>query len=231
MKSSDLKSARGKAGWTQARLAKKLGVTQAYLSLLESGKRPMPAHFARRLTRLFGLPATLLPVSTAPVSRERVTNEWFGAQLARLGYPGFSYRKRPGATLHPTEVLLAGLAFQKLEPRMVEALPWLLLRYEGLNQEQLVTRAKMNDLQNRLGFVVSLARKVAESQPKFLGRRQDLRDLEEVLEPSRLAREETFGQGHDSEGLRSWLRGQQSEMAGHWNLLTDLRPEHLPYAR
>jgi hypothetical protein len=79
--------------------------------------------------------------------------------------------------------------------------------------------------------MVSLARKVAESKPEFERRLQDLRHLEQVLEPSRLAREDVFGQGHASGGLRAWLTSKQSEAAGHWNLLTDLKPEHLPYAR
>jgi hypothetical protein len=29
---------------------------------------------------------------------------------------------------------------------------------------------------------------------------------------------------------RRWLRQQRPPQAEHWNLLTDLRPEHLPYA-
>lgn len=231
MKSLVLKAAREKAGWTQVHLAKKLGVTQAYLSLMEAGKRHVPPHLVRRLTRLLDLPATFLPLKEQSVSKVHATNEWLEANLARLGYPGFVYRKRPGAKLHPAEVLMAGLAFEDLEPRLVEALPWLLLHFDGLSREQLVACAKARDLQNRLGFMVSLARSVAESKREFEGRRQALRDLEESLEPSRLAREEAFGQGNASEGLRAWLRRKQSDAAGHWNLLTDLRPEHLPYAR
>ncbi len=231
MKGTLLKEARERAGWTQVSLAKKLGVTQAYLSLLETGKRHLPVHLARRLTLLLDLPATMLPVLPPSVSRGSLTNDWFEAQLARLGYPGLAHRKRRGTKHHPAEVLLAGLAFENLEPRLVEALPWLLLHYDGLDQEQLVMHAKARDLQNRLGFMVSLAREVAELKQEFETRRQGLRLLEEALEPSRLAREETFGQGHASEGLRAWLRSRQSESAGHWNLLTDLKPEHLPYVR
>jgi hypothetical protein len=57
-----------------------------------------------------------------------------------------------------------------------------------------------------------------------------LRLLEEALEQSRLAREETFGQGRASERLCDWLREERSDAAKHWNLLTDLKVEHLPYA-
>ena len=226
-----LKAAREKAGWTQARLAKRLGVTQAYLSLMESGKRRVPLRLAHRLARVLELPPTMLPVMTRPVSKDRPTNDWFEAQLARLSYPGFAHRKRRGAVRHPAEVLLAALAFDELEPRLVEALPWLLLHYEGFDLERLVADAKAQDLQNRLGFTVALARQVAERKEVFERRLPELRHFEAALEPSRLARKETFGQGHTHERLREWLNRERSEAARHWNLLTDLKPEQLPYAR
>jgi len=132
---------------------------------------------------------------------------------------------------HPAEVLLAGLALDELEPRLVEALPWLLLHHEGLDVERLVADAKARDLQNRLGFMVALARQVAERKKEFGGRLPELRRLEGALGPSRLAREETFGQGHAHERLRKWLRRERSNAARYWNLLTDLKAEHLPYAK
>ena len=39
MKSQELKQARQHRGWTQEEAASHLGVTQAYLNLLENGKR------------------------------------------------------------------------------------------------------------------------------------------------------------------------------------------------
>jgi transcriptional regulator with XRE-family HTH domain len=230
MECAVFRGARKKAGWTQVNLARKLGVTQAYLSLVESGKRRVPPRLARQLTRLLDLPPTMLPVTMTSMSKDRPTNDWFEAQLARLNYPGYAYRRRPGPVRHPAEVLLAGLAFDDLEPRLVEALPWLLLRHEGLDVGQLVAEAKARDLQNRLGFTVALARQVAERKKEFERRLPELRRLEEVLEPSRLAREETFGQGRAHERLREWLRRKRSNAARHWNLLTDLKAEHLPYA-
>ena len=231
MNGETLRAARNKAGWTQAKLARRLGVTQAYLSLMESGRRRVPLHLAHRLARLLEMPPTVLPVMTAQVSGNRPTNEWLVTQLARLSYPGFAYRTRPGVMRHPAEVLLAALALDDLEPRVMEALPWLLLRYEGFDMERLVAAAKARDLQNRLGFTVALARQVAESKPEFAGRLPELRQLELALEPSRLAREETYGQGHPHEGLREWLSRERSDTARHWNLLTDLRSDHLSYAR
>ncbi len=226
-----LKAAREKAGWKQVNLARRLGVTQAYLSLMESGRRRVPARLAHRLARLLDLPPTMLPLMTTPVSKGRPTNDWFEAQLAHLSYPGFAYRKRPGAVRHPAEVLLAALAFDELEPRLVEALPWLLLHYEGFDLERLVAAAKAQNLQNRLGFTVVLARQVAERKQGFERRLPELRHFEAALEPSRLAREETFGQGHAQVRLREWLKKERSAAARHWNLLTDLKSEQLPYAR
>src|SRR5882724_1557926 len=115
MNGTALKEARETAGWTQVGLAKSLDLTQAYLSLMESGKRRVPHRLAYRLARLLGMSPTMLPVMTKPVSKDRPTNDWFEAQLARLSYPGFVYRKRPGAVRHPAEVLLAALAFDELE--------------------------------------------------------------------------------------------------------------------
>ncbi len=212
-------------------LARRLGVTQAYLSLMEAGKRRVPPRLARRLTRLLDLPPTMLPVSSTSTSKDRPTNDSFEVQLARLGYPGYAYRKRPGPMRHPAEVLLAGLAFDDLEPRLVEALPWLLLRHEGIDVGRLVADAKARDLQNRLGFMVALARQVAERKKEFERRLPELRLMEEALEHSRLALEETFGQGHPHERLREWLRTERSDAAKYWNLLTDLKVEHLPYAK
>lgn len=230
MNGAVLKRARSGAGWTQSRLADKLGVTQAYLSLMESGGRRVPPRLARRVARLLDLPPTVLSVDTSSTSRHPLTDRWVEAQLARLGYPGYAYRNRPGAVHHPEEVLLAGLSLDELDPRLAEALPWLLLRYEGVDERRLADQAKLRNLQNRLGFVVALARQAAERNPGFRRRVEGLTRFEEALEPSRLAREETLGQPHASGRLRAWLREERSDTARHWNLLSDLKVEHLPYA-
>ncbi len=230
MNGTALREARERGGWTQVRLAEKLGVTQAYLSLMETGKRRVPPRLARMLTRLLDLPPTMLPVTTFLASKKRSTNDWLTAQLARLGYPGFAYQKRPGPVHNPAEVLLEGLALDSLEARLAEALPWMLLRYEGFDVQRLVAEAKARDLQNRLGFMVALAREVAERSKSFERRMPELHLFEKTLEPSRLAREETFAQGHVTERMREWLRKERTDAAKHWNLLTDLKVEHLPYA-
>jgi len=93
--SEELKNARHEAGWTQERLAKRLGVTQAYLSLMEGGKRRVPDRVKRHVTALFGLPPTYLPLSALPRATDPTKADVELEQgLARLGYPGLAYRKR-----------------------------------------------------------------------------------------------------------------------------------------
>jgi transcriptional regulator with XRE-family HTH domain len=230
MKGRSLREGRQRAGWTQKRLAARLGVTQAYLSLMERGRRRVPDHVARAAAGLLDLPATALPIPDDDGVGTRVTNHWVARGLSRLGYPGLAYQRRPGAKKHPVELLLRALVFDDLEPRLVEALPWLLLRFEGFDTRDLAFRAKTRDLQNRLGFTVSLARQIAASNRSYQYRLDELRQFERLLEPSRLAREDTYGRKEASPRMRKWLRSNRSRTARHWNLLTDLKVEHLPYA-
>lgn len=231
MTGTELRSARLKAGWTQSRLAGRLGVTQAYLSLLEGGKRRVPDRVKRFVASLFGLPPTCLPLSGPITLDPAAADAKLEQGLAKLGYPGLAYRSKPGARRNPSELLLMGLLVDNLDPRLAEALPWLLLRFEGFGGEELVARAKSLDLQNRLGFTVSLARRVAQRNSMYRNREGELQLLEQALERSRLAREDTYGRGEGSERMREWLRKNRSPEAEHWNLLTDLKLEHLPYAQ
>lgn len=230
MTGADLKDARRRAGWTQARLARRLGVTQAYLSLMEGGKRRVPDRLTRCAASLLHLSPVFLPLSGPETHNLAATDAKVEQDLARLGYPGFAYRKKRGERRNPGELFLMALSRDDLDPRLAEALPWLLLRFEGLDLKELVARAKSMDLQNRLGFTVSLARQVAERNPAFRNSRDELQRLEKALERSRLAREDTYGRRESSERMRAWLRENRSPAAEHWNLLTDLKPEHLPYA-
>jgi hypothetical protein len=94
------------------------------------------------------------------------------------------------------------------------------LRYWPLDRAWLVRQAKLHDLQNRLGFVVTLARRLAErvgDPHKPLA----LSDLEMELDRSRLAREDTLGRASLSGAEQAWLRENRSADARHWNVLTD----------
>jgi hypothetical protein len=192
--------------------------------MLEAGQRPLTPAVARRAMRVYRLPPTVLPpAGVAP----RVTAETLVRDLAALGYPGFAHlARRGGRAKHPGAVLLTALAQPELEARVVEALPWLLLRYWSLDPVWLVREAKVRDLQNRLGFVVSLAREVAEREGDD-PRLSALRALEAALERSRLAREDTLGRARLTEAERRWLDTHRPAAARHWNLLTDWTAEAL----
>jgi len=90
-------------------------------------------------------------------------------------------------------------------------------------------RVKVGDLQNRLGFVVSLATQVASSKGDHAAV-STLAAVEQRLERSRLVREDTLCREGMPQAERRWLGTARSPEAAHWNLLSDLRPERLPYA-
>ena len=92
MDGNSLKEARLKKSWTQEQAALALDVTQAYLSMLETGRRPVSDRFVRRALKVLNLPPTALPLRSEemglPVSSQKCD---FSAELSALGYPGFAY--------------------------------------------------------------------------------------------------------------------------------------------
>jgi transcriptional regulator with XRE-family HTH domain len=217
--------ARERKGWTQEEAAAKLGVSQAYVSQLERGKRPVTKLLLAKLQRHFDVPPTQLPAE--PATRA-VDAQALAESLGALGYPGFSHMKR-GYPRNPAQVLLAALQQDHLEARLAEALPWVVLHYPNLDWRWLVERAKLGDLQNRLAFLLVLAEKLAARQGDTTTASQ-FAALVDQLERARLAREDTFGRNSMTRAERVWLAGQRSQEAQHWNLLTDLTAERLPYA-
>jgi transcriptional regulator with XRE-family HTH domain len=215
---------------TQVQAAARLGVSQSYLAMLESGKRRLTPDLARRAMRAFDLAPTVLPPHRAGIAGPRTDASALAADLAALGYPGFAYlRPRRWKPKNPARVLLDALERDDLEARLVEALPWLIVRYWPLDQEWLVREAKLRDLQNRLGFVVTLARRLSE-RARQDGRTSVLTALEARLERSRLAREEPFCRASLAEAERRWLADHRSPDARRWNLLTDWTADALRYA-
>jgi transcriptional regulator with XRE-family HTH domain len=226
MEAQAFKEARIQKGWTQVEAARRLGMTQAYLNLLENGNRRLTPRVVRRAVSVYGLSPGVLPVEDdfvpAPTSDDRVV-EW----LAKLEYPGFAYRKTHTPRKNPYEVLLTALGQTKLDGRVAEALPWVAMTYAHPSSWLVETARKFN-LQNKLGFVVSVAREVAKSRNER-STTQGLRQLEELLEESRLAKEDFFYRPPRTESEREWLRQNRTAAAEHWNLLTDMRAEQLSY--
>jgi transcriptional regulator with XRE-family HTH domain len=224
----ELREARKTKGWTQQEAASRLGLSQTYLSLLEQGKRPVPKS---RVQRVLAVYDSLSPL-TLPLRGQK---NWAGMdglklaqQLAGLGYPGFAYM-RARASWNPAELLVAALTKDDLESRTAEALPWLVLAYSNMDWDWVIKQTKMNDIQNRLGFVVTLARSLAGRMNNTAVANR-LREVEKRLHGSVLQRELTFCNERMPPAERRWLKHNSTPEAKHWNVLSDLSPEHLSHA-
>jgi hypothetical protein len=148
-------------------------------------------------------------------------------QLAGLGYPGFAHLRSLKA--NPAAVVLGCLMQKDLEVRLAEALPWVLLTYPDMDWSWLVRHAKLHDLQNRVGFLVALAKSLAATQPQLRGALEPLSSVENQLERARLAREDTLCRDSMPAAERRWLGENRSPVARHWNMLSGLAADQLSY--
>jgi hypothetical protein len=157
-------------------------------------------------------------------SRASLKAEEATAALGAVGYPGFAYlrNRRP---LNPADLLLRALRAGDVDARVVEALPWVLLRYVDLDWAWLVREAKVDDLQNRLGFLVSVARQLAELRGEA-GTAKRLAEQEQTLEGSRLQREGAFRESL-TDAERRWLHENRPPHAAHWNMLSTVSATEL----
>lgn len=228
MTGKDLKSGREQKGWSQEQAARTLSVSQPYLSLMERGARRVPEKLARKAASAFGLSATTLPVETSWEAVQPKDANTLAMDLTSLGYPGFAHLKSKRKKKNPGEVLLSALSATNLESRVAEALPWLLLQYPELDWDSVVSAAKARDLQNRLGLVTCVARRVAEKRGEK-NKAELLRKREQVLARSRLFLEDTLCNESLTRAERRWLETNRPDEAKHWRVLTDLSAEHLSY--
>jgi transcriptional regulator with XRE-family HTH domain len=229
MNGQELREARLRRDLTQQETAEKLGVTQAYLSMLERGRRPVSYSLARRAVETLKAPPTVLPLRFAGMGAAAFGSDKLRCELAALGYPGFSHL-RAKARHNPAEVLLNALNEPDLDMRVTEGLPWLALTYADMEWDWVVQNAKLLDRQNRLGFVTTLAAQLASKadDPHRSGR---LREYVAVLDRSRLVKEDTLCHDSLTESERKWLRLNRSPEAEHWNLLTDMQAENLTHGK
>ena len=195
---------------------------------LEKGQRPITADLAGAAAALYRLSATALPVPETAPEGAAANPDKLARQLSGLGYPGFAHLAALKA--NPAAVVLEALLQKDLEVRFAEALPWVLLIYPDLDWSWLVRHAKLQDAQNRLGFLVALAKNLTAGRPEFEPALKQLTTVEQRLERARLAREDTLGRESMSTAERRWLETNRSPLARHWNLLTGLTPDQLSYA-
>ena len=215
------------AGLSQVEAAMRLRVTQAYLSMLESGRRQPSTAVVELAVEAYGASPLELPLPSVGAAGTDAVD--FAAELGVLGYPGYSHQRR-SERRNPAELLFRALAQPELEPRIVDALPWLAVRFADMEWAWVVQHAKLYDVQNRLGYVLGLAVEAAGRMhmPEAMAM---LAASRAHMERSRLAREDTLCHENMTQAERKWLRLNRTELAQHWNLLTNLEVDHLAYAK
>jgi hypothetical protein len=124
------------------------------------------------------------------------------------------------------EVLPGALLADDVDARVVEGLPWLLLRYPDVNSDRLVTYAKQHDAQNRLGFLVALASRLAAAKGDAAAT-ELLERREQALQRSLLQQDDTFSRSSLTQAERRWLVANRSPEAKRWNLLATLNVDRL----
>jgi len=218
MAAADLRTLRRQRGWNQHELARRLGVSQTLVSLWEKGTRPVPVQWLPKLHKLgLEFDATKLPMRK---DGESALLD-FAQELSNLGYPAYGYFRNGLPSWNPAQFLVMALAQPNLDRRVAEGLPWLVRHFVGMDWEWVRREAKVRDLQNRLGFMIALARKVAEEkqQPEVASQ---LARQEEVLRGSLLAKEDTFSRENMTQVERAWLLTNRSPEARAWHVLSDL---------
>jgi len=124
------------------------------------------------------------------------------------------------------DVMLGALLADDVDARVVEGLPWLLLRYPDVDWERLVAHAKRHDAQNRLGFLIALAGRLAETRGEAAAA-ELLQRREQALQRSLLQHNDAFSRTAPTEAERRWLATNRSPEARRWNLRATLNVDRL----
>ena len=205
--------------------AELLGVSQPYLSLLESGKRKLTRELAEKVVKVYELPPEKLPLAEDWEDLAEMNNDEIAETIAGLGYPKFSHLQK-GKQINPAQILFSALKKDDLDSRIAESLLWLVYTFYELDWDKLTKYAKIFDLQNRLGFVVNLARQMAEKIGDD-GKVAALSAVEMNLEKSRLLKEDVLANESITNAERTFLKTNRSRQAKFWRVLSDLSVENL----
>lgn len=230
----ELRALRQARRWTQSELARRLGMTQSWLSRIEKGDASLSAEQLLHAARIFnaGLDR-FLPRARGPASA-RIQNA-----LARLG----------ASHLHETEDALpterlseAGSVIQEVlatppSPRHVSALaPVVVEQISHLNLSHLRGRCAETGLERRLGWALDNAKRALElelgpgaSLPgrvrvKYQRALNHL-SLPHVSPPPATSAEDIFDADIASRETLKEARKVRSDISRKWRLLTFLQPE------
>jgi transcriptional regulator with XRE-family HTH domain len=220
---ANLQNVRKRRGWNQQELARRLGVSQTLISLWEHSERKLPTKRFQQLRQLgMEMDATELPMR----DKQSQSGMDYAQELSRLGYPGFAHFQNGEPSWNPAQLLVNALSENDLDRRVVEGLPWLVLRYAEMDWDWVRREAKLRDLQNRLGFTLALARRLAvqKQQGEVAAR---LGQQEEILRGSLLAKDDTYCYERMTQSERKWLQTRRSRDAAAWHVLSDLEPAYL----
>lgn len=196
-------------GLTQAEAARRWGLSQPYVSLVEQGRRPVPER----------LVAAFAPRDLPAGARPSRTSTEMSVALGNLGYPGFRYLAN-GRRGDPVVVVLEALRADDASPRVLRALPWVLAHHADLDWPRLLTQVKALTLQNALGFLASLARRLAKREGRAAVVER-LLEVERELETVRLVRERPLGR-RLAEAEARHVRAHRSALAKRWRVLSEL---------
>ncbi len=200
----DLLRWRKRNGLTQVGAASLLGVSQTYLSLLEKGARPLTAELRNRMK------------TSAGMDRQESSDDLFRAQLSALGCPGFAHVTKARTRTRPDNLLMTVLAQPNADARVVEALPWVVASFKNqFDFGAMVRQAKLQNLQNRLGFVLQVS--AVDTHEGLMATRE--------LDRARLLQEDTLCWDSMPAATREWMRANRAPLAEYWNVLTRLRSE------
>jgi hypothetical protein len=145
-----------------------------------------------------------------------------------VGQLRLEFDDEPMPRQDPAVVLLAAIACEDLEPRVLRALPWLALEFWDLDWAWAIKEARRRGKQNRLGFVVSMAEQLGARTYGNEERLAVLAATEERLFEYRVETEDTLCQSGMAEASKRWLRENRGREARLWNILTDLEEAALP---
>jgi hypothetical protein len=190
---------------------------------MERGHRPVPERLARLAVRVEPRLATGLTMKASAQTASDMEQ-----LLGSLGYPGFEYLGDREAVQNPAVVVLQALREAVVPARVTEALPWVFMAYPHLDWDWLVDQVRLVNRQNRLGFLVTTAKELAERRGDE-STRAFLDQVELRLEDARLMKEDTLGRSLTTVE-RNHLRASRPVAAAHWNVLTSLQVDHLRYA-
>jgi hypothetical protein len=154
--------------------------------------------------------------------------DWMYDELANLGYPCFAHYRKGPASYTPGRFLAHVLDLADVEPRIVEALPWLVYAFPLMEWAWLIEEMRRRGRQNRLGFLVDLAIELAEALGEA-DRVHQLLPQRDLLNMFKLDHEDTLCRLYRTEGMLNRRRDRRSATAARWNIVSDMYLKDLHY--